>query len=215
MAIKKTARQRLLDYLQHKQVASAAEIGRALKMSAANARHHLAVLSAQGLVQVIGQQQPAGGGRPALLYTTTSQNSQHNFDRLAHVLLQQLATCSSPGEPSALMRAIAVSLAGQHGSVQGNLSQRVAQAVSRLNQMSYRARWEAHASAPRIIITHCPYAAILADHPALCQMDAFLLEELSGLAASQTARLAPNPQGLKQCIFLLSRAGHPNERFVI
>ncbi|PIW21058.1 MAG: hypothetical protein COW33_00190, partial [Anaerolineae bacterium CG17_big_fil_post_rev_8_21_14_2_50_57_27] len=44
-----TSRQKILAYIRKRQAASAADISRALEMSQANARHHLAHLEANGL----------------------------------------------------------------------------------------------------------------------------------------------------------------------
>jgi hypothetical protein len=52
---------------------------------------------------------------------------------------------------------------------------RLAAFVSELSRMNYQARWEAGAEGPRILFGQCPYAAILAGHPELCQMDRELI----------------------------------------
>ncbi len=48
--------------------------------------------------------------------------------------------------------------------------------------------------------SHCPYAAVLSDHPEMCQIDSFG-GPLFVSPIKQTARLQPNPQGLPQCFF--------------
>ncbi len=79
-------------------------------------------------------------------------------------------------------------------------------AVQQLNRLGYQARWEAHASAPRLVLGHCPYAAIIAAHPELCQMDAALLEKLARSPATQAEKLAPDNQGLLHCVFLMGKS---------
>ncbi len=199
----KTTRQRLLDYIQIKKVATPADISRALKMSAANARHHLAILISEGAVELVGQRPARTRGRPSLLYGVTRQVLQHNLDGLSNALLQDALTGTPPEKQTDLLRRLAAHISGEHESVQGNLTQRLTHGVNHLNTMNYLARWEARANAPRIVFNHCPYAAILPEHPELCQLDAFLLERLTGLSATQTARLERTPQGLTQCAFLL------------
>jgi hypothetical protein len=84
-----------------------------------------------------------------------------------------------------------------------NLTQRLAASVQRLNQMNYQARWEAHARGPRLILEHCPYAAILKSHPEMCQIDRHLLQELSGATVVQTECLALDERGAPFCRFAL------------
>jgi predicted ArsR family transcriptional regulator len=72
-----------------------------------------------------------------------------------------------------------------------------------LNELQYQARWEASAWGPRLILGHCPYAAIVSDHPELCRMDAFLLETKIGKPVEQTGKLQINDTGLPFCTFLM------------
>jgi predicted ArsR family transcriptional regulator len=70
--------------------------------------------------------------------------------------------------------------------------------------MSYQAHWEAHVENPRIMLSHCPYRAILDRHPEICQMDAYVLEALIDAPVRQIDKLSLNAKGLPQCIFLLN-----------
>jgi predicted ArsR family transcriptional regulator len=70
--------------------------------------------------------------------------------------------------------------------------------------MRYQARWEAHADAPRLTLGHCPYAAILPEHPELCALDAALLETLLGAPATQVAKLARDGRGGMYCLFVIA-----------
>jgi predicted ArsR family transcriptional regulator len=88
--MKSTTRQQILEYIQSKEVACAAEISRALHMTAANARHHLSALKDEGVVTVIGQRPSPGRGRPVDLYRLTLPLVRHNLDGLANVLLLEL-----------------------------------------------------------------------------------------------------------------------------
>jgi predicted ArsR family transcriptional regulator len=78
---------------------------------------------------------------------------------------------------------------------------RLTLAVERLNELHYQARWEAGIDGARIILGHCPYAAIIAGFPELCRMDAFLLEQRSGTPVEQVARLHPSAKGYPFCVF--------------
>ena len=76
-------------------------------------------------------------------------------------------------------------------------------AIERLNELHYQARWEASAAGPRLIMGHCPYAAIVADHPELCRMDAFLLETRLNASVEQIAKLQLSEKSLPFCAFLM------------
>jgi predicted ArsR family transcriptional regulator len=203
----KTVRQRILDHLQTKQIVSALEVSRALSMTPANARHHLAILVDEGAVKITGDRPPSGRGRPAYLYSPARQAQQHNLDRLASGLLEEFFKRLPEEEQREALRRIARRFQGEEpGKGAGSLTQRLNQAVKRLNDLHYQARWEAHAQAPRLTLGHCPFAAILPAHPELCQMDADLLEGLLGVPAQQTARLATDSRGATYCRFAMMKS---------
>jgi predicted ArsR family transcriptional regulator len=81
---------------------------------------------------------------------------------------------------------------------------RLVSVVERLNGMHYQSRWEAGAEGPRIVLGHCPYAAVISKHPELCQMDAGLLTKLLGGDVRQTAKLEIGAGGLPYCVFVLT-----------
>ncbi len=204
----KTARQILLEYLQSKKVASASELSRGLRMSAANARHHLAILLSEGAIELVGTRPGRGRGRPSQLYSLSGQANRHNLDCLADALLQEALSSIPLNERAGYLVKIARKLSGGNHPVAASRhpTQRLNHAVQVLNQMNYQARWEAHSDSPRVIFGHCPYAAIHSAHPELCQMDAVLLGELMDPEGQpRPARLAAcleiGPQGTPQCIF--------------
>lgn len=200
----KTSRQRILEFIKERKLVSADEISRSLKMSAANARHHLAALQREGVVQATGQRANQRRGRPTLLYGLAQRKQQHNLGRLAAALLAERFGALGAEEKVEAMRRVAEQLDRTPRTLSPNLTQRLAQAVSLLNEMNYEARWEARAEAPRVTFFHCPYVAILPEYPELCIMDAILIENLLAAPVTQTARLEPTPQGL-HCAFALKR----------
>ena len=82
---------------------------------------------------------------------------------------------------------------------------RLSSTIERLNEMHYQARWEAGAGGPRIVLGHCPYAAVIKNHPELCQMDAALLVILLSGEVSQTAKLETGAGGLPYCAFIFKQ----------
>jgi DeoR family transcriptional regulator, suf operon transcriptional repressor len=216
----KTSRQRVLEYIRSRKVIGVAELSRALRMTPANARHHLSILQEQGLVQVVGQVRPEGKGRPARLYSLSERVQSNNLDRLASAVLSELLAGLEPPEVEQMIgrlalrlivepepgerKALAIERPGARPAGR-SLTQAILHSVQRLNELHYQARWEAHAESPRLILGHCPYATIIADHPELCQMDARLLELMLDRKVSQSARLAPDPQGGTFCLFVLDK----------
>ncbi|HSO28006.1 MAG TPA: helix-turn-helix domain-containing protein [Anaerolineales bacterium] len=200
----KTSRQRLLDYLENRGAVTVSELSRALRMTPANARHHLNILTEQGVVAVIGQRAAPGRGRPALIYGLSESLAGHNLDGLAGVLLQLLQRLTAEEGAPAWPAQAAALLADQIDiDADAALSRRLVLAMQGLNQMAYQARWEARPGAPRVIFQRCPYAAIIADFPELCVLDSQLLAHMLNLEAVQESKLAPDGRGGKYCIFQL------------
>jgi predicted ArsR family transcriptional regulator len=211
----KTSRQKLLDYIRDHRAVTAGELSQALKMTEANARHHLDILHAQGLVQEVGRRPARGKGRPSRVFSLSEQVLGHNLDHLAMALLVEIASPLAMTDEDTWRRiARRLALASGTQLVSGEesrragtrLTQALYQAVQRLNDMHYQARWEARPDAPRVILGHCPYLAVLAGHPEICQLDAKLLEEMLGRPVEQTARLAKDAHGMNYCAFHIAQS---------
>lgn len=194
-----TARQRILEYLASHHGVTAIEIARALRVTAANIRYHLGVLIGDGRVQVLGMRPPEKRGRPQQVVALSDAALGDNLAALADALLLGWFATQTSEQQEAILRALAAQLAQPVGK--GPLSLRLARALEALNRRGYQARWEAHAAGPRVIFGHCPYAAIIARHPELCRMDAFLLENQLGQPAAQLAKLERNERGAPICVF--------------
>lgn len=209
----KTSRQRVLDYIEQHRVATIADISRAMQMTPANARHHVSILEDQGLVEVIGKRAGPGRGRPSNLYGIAEQAVGNNLSRLAGALLDELLADRTPAEVQVGIERLAARLVDDlclergESKPAGNLTQRLYSAVQCLNEMRYQSRWEARAEGPRLILEHCPYAAILEQHPELCRMDEALIEDLVGNPVRLSARLVRDARGNPHCIFLMGEKG--------
>jgi predicted ArsR family transcriptional regulator len=177
-------------------------MSQAANTTAANIRHHLAILTHEGAVEVVGERPTSKRGRPALLYTLSKQARQHNMNGLSSALLDELLKPLPPDEQEQALQRIAQHMIGAIES-KDNLTQRLYLAMRRLNEMKYNARWEAHHNAPRIILGHCPYAQILPQHPELCQVDGFIIEKLLEKPVDQTEKLAIDNQGSSYCKFVM------------
>ena len=191
-----TARQKVLTYFNKSGTASAREIARALKMSAATVRHHLRVLVSDGRLELISARGRDQRGRPEKVYSLPRAALGHNLAALSDALLTEAGA-------GIRMDALAKRLAAE-GDLSGQpLAKRLNLTVEKLNQMNYRAHWEAGSEGPRIIFGHCPYAAILEKHPELCKMDQSMLKEWMGQSAAQLFRIGK--EGSSVCVFVVGK----------
>lgn len=190
----KTARHKVLAYLNKTRAASAREISRALKMSTANVRHHLRVLVSDGRLEVSTVRMGEKRGRPEKVYSLPRAVLGDNLSVLAEALLVEAGS-------KVRMDALAKHLIGEADFASQPVGKRLNLVIENLNQRSYHARWEAGPSGPRIIFGHCPYASIIEKHPELCVMDAALLEKLMGQSAEQLTKIGRD--GSLSCVFVM------------
>ena len=190
-----TTRQRVLAYLNKTRTASVREISRALKMPAANVRHHLRVLVSDGRLDVSTGGAGEKRGRPEKVYSLPRAALGDNLSVLSHALLTETSS-------RIRVETLAKYLVGESDFAREPLTKRLNLVTEKLNQMNYHARWEAGAEGPRVIFGHCPYAAIIEKHPELCVMDAALLEQLMGQAAKPLMTIARDRS--KACVFVFT-----------
>ena len=191
-----TARQKVLTYLHKSRTASAREIARSLKMSAATVRHHLRVLTADGRLELSSVRGRDGRGRPEKIYSLPRAALGTNLAALSEALLREAGS-------GIRMEALAEHLVGNDNFAGQPLAKRLNLTVEKMNGMNYHARWEAGSEGPRILFAHCPYAAILEKHPELCQMDEAMLNDLMGQPARQISRTGK--EGSSVCVFVMGR----------
>jgi DeoR family transcriptional regulator, suf operon transcriptional repressor len=191
-----TARQKILTYFSKTRTASAREISRALKLSAATVRHHLRVLASDGRLEMVSVRGRDGKGRPEKVYSLPRSALGDNLAALSNVLLEEAASAIR-------MEGLAKRLVGEPNFASQPLVKRLNLTVEQLNQMNYHARWEAGSEGPRIIFSHCPYASIIEKHPELCRMDETMLKEWMGQPATQISKAGKD--GSSVCMFVIGR----------
>lgn len=191
-----TARQKVLAYLHKSGTASAREIARSLRMSAATVRHHLRVLTADGRLEMTSLRGRDRRGRPEKIYSLPRAALGHNLSALSDALLSESGSAIK-------MEALAWQLVGESDFAGKPLAKRLNLTVEKLNQMNYHAHWEAGLEGPRLIFGHCPYAAILGRHPELCTMDHAMLRALTGQPAVQIFKTGK--EGSSVCVFVVGR----------
>ena len=191
-----TARQKVLTYLSKNRTASARDISRALKMSAATVRHHLRVMVADGRLELSFGRGRERRGRPEKVYSLPRTALGHNLSALSDAVLVEAGSLIP-------METLARHLAADSDFSNHPIARRLNLTVEKLNEMNYHPRWEAGAQGPRLIFDHCPYAAIIEKHPELCRMDEQLLKELMGDEATQMFKIGKD--GSATCVFALGR----------
>jgi predicted ArsR family transcriptional regulator len=199
------SRQKILNFILEQQSTTVEELSKVFKVTPANIRHHLSILIEQGSVQVIGQKAAAIRGRPAQIYSATQHSNQNNLDHLTETLLSILLQDSGSDERNQVLKKIARQMVTYFKLDTYNPTRRLYSSIRILKRMNYQAHWEAHIENPRIMLGHCPYRAILDHYPEICQMDAFMLQELLDTPVKQVEKLIFNTKGLAECVFLLNR----------
>ena len=200
--MKKTTRYHLIEYMRTRKVVSAVELARVFKISAADARHHLASMEDEGVVAVVDTR-AHGRGRPTQLYRLTCDINRNNLGALCYAALSAALDGIPEHGRDAVLQKIAADLAGGFPRKDGNLTHRLAYAVRCLNEMNYQARWEAHIDAPRILISHCPYSKVASSHPEICRMDALVINKVLGQPVTLSNTTGNVETGEQLCVFRL------------
>ncbi|RCK76356.1 MAG: Iron-sulfur cluster regulator SufR [Anaerolineae bacterium] len=202
-----STREKILAFLERRGTASAIELSKALKLTSANIRHHLRILQKEGVIVPLRVGQTSGRGRPAYLYALRDQQKAHNLERLCSALLHYLRSAASSHERDIHLRSIAQELVAEKAtSTTMSITQRLIITTNILNEMSYKASWEAHREAPTIKFSHCPYASIVNSFPELCQIDRYLLETLMHLPIETLTTRETLPTGETICRFRLRQS---------
>jgi predicted ArsR family transcriptional regulator len=198
--MKQSTRLRILDHFRKHQTGSATDLSHFFGMTGANIRHHLGILESNDLIEVIGSRKE-GRGRPKNIYGLSRRVQGDGLDRLAGAILDIWLDGVSDERREPELKLLAENLAGDFDTGD-SIIKNLVRTIERLNVMHYQARWEANPSGSRIILGHCPYAAIITGHPELCKMDSFLLESMLGPSIEQSVKLQLNDKGLPFCVFL-------------
>lgn len=197
-----TMRQRIISYLsQHKGVC-AHEISMALRVTTADARHHLAYLVRTNQIQVVGTRKENKKGRPVQVYDLSEFSLGDNLPALTGFLLDMLITDTGAIGIEQIMQKLASKMLPDFFvQEEKNLTKKLAALILVLNKRGYQAKWEAHITAPRIIFDHCPYKQIIQKHPEICMLDRYILKQSLKSEILQTACLEKNLMGTESCLF--------------
>jgi predicted ArsR family transcriptional regulator len=198
-----SVRQRYLAYFRKYQTASAADIARFMNVTPANARHHLASLTADGLIEKLDTRKGVQRGRPVRIYGLSRLTRGDNLTQLVDVLLTDWLNNIGENEIEEGLSRIASQMIENGSFVSGHISKKLGFAVEQLNKKRYQARWEAHGSGPRVIFESCPYASVISNHPELCRMDTKILQNYLDGDVELVARRERGARNTPVCIFAI------------
>ena len=200
------ARRRILDYVAQHPGAEAAHIARALGSTSPAVRYHLAILRAEGRVEMAAGPRRAGRGRPRLGYRASEAITGNSLAMLAEHLLAAWPAGRGQGRSESQLVPVLARMLSEHlrsAQPESPAARSLALLVDDLNHLHYRARWEAGSEGPRMIFDHCPYAAVVDRHPELCRMDARSIGAIMHADVQQKAKIDPSGRGARSCVFML------------
>lgn len=200
------SRNKIIGYLQTHPVITVDEFSVELATTTlANIRYHLKNLLSEGMIIVSGSLPSLRRGRPVLQYSLNPAYQKNNLDILCSVALSFLFADRPQGEIQAILFNFSERIIPPPQSLSGALTQRLSRVVAALNRRHYAARWEARPDGARILFGHCPYAAIIQQHPELCQMDNHILSLSSGKDVNQIARIGEGRPANLNCVFMVNK----------
>jgi predicted ArsR family transcriptional regulator len=192
----------ILEYLNHNRSATARELSDLLQRTKADIQHHLQTLSRSGEILALSDLdagQPRRG-RPELRYRLAPVHTPNNLIQLTSGLLTiLLGLFRSPEEREKIYFEIAT-LMFPNVPPPGLTSRTLNGAVKQLDQHHYQARWEARRLGPCVMLRRCPYAAVLPEHPELCELDTVILSHLLGQKITLVSKMkSEQPDSI--CVF--------------
>lgn len=200
-----TTRERILEIITQSRIITVSELSKKLHTTVANVRYHLDPLIEDNLIEKIPPQ-TAGvqRGRPASRFRLSEKSKPNDLPQLSSDLLSILIdSARNPDERANRITEIARTRT-KGANTFGKATQRLIQTIDYLNRHAYRARWEAHRSGPEVRFSNCPFAAVLPDHPELCEVDRRMLEELLNVHVSILECYQPASGIPAVCIFALT-----------
>jgi len=154
------------------------EIAAAVELHANTTRHHLEVLSAAGLVDR-AHTAPSGRGRPRARYQAsgTAAEAYTQLEEQLEAALHGADVDEVARETARRWLATAPPVRRAH-----DLDEAVAEAVISLREVGFAAHSDEVGDT--IVVTDCPYASLIAEHPMICAVHA----ELVSRALDQTGQ---------------------------
>lgn len=178
------------------------ELAEALHLTDNAVRAHLATLERDGLVEQQGVRR--GVGKPAFIYALTPEAERlfpKAYEPVLYQLLGVLEEHHSPEQVKELLRATGRHLANTWPIPTGDLGVRVHVAAETLNSLGGLADVDEAEEAFWIRGQRCPLAALVPNHPQVCQLTEALISQLVGKPVQETCSRG----AVAQCRFAVAK----------
>jgi predicted ArsR family transcriptional regulator len=171
------------------------ELAQALDLTHTAVRAHLAALERDGLVQQRSERR--GTGKPSSVYDLTPA-AEYLFPKSYGQLLGQLLDLLIERKPAddveTLLREVGRRIAAQWMIPPGELPVRLDSAAEVLNELGGLMERETEGETLCIRGYRCPFAAVVQEHPQVCDLAETLVTELVGVPIQeQCGRTGPAP----------------------
>jgi predicted ArsR family transcriptional regulator len=194
-------RDQIIAYLEENQTTTAINLAQLLNVTVANVRYHLKILLNERIIEVIDDINLGPRGRPTRIYSLSKNERSIGLNNLLRSTLEEISQIKNNRLKENRLRKLARIIIGISETPAHSLTIKLGNAVSRLNELGYKARWEAHSTSPNIIFHNCPYSSFIDSFPVLCQLDQIILEELLGTKVIQDEKLASFQGKHPFCLF--------------
>jgi len=173
--------------LLRRSTATAGDLAAALGLTNNAVRTHLAAMERDGLVEQ--RRGPVRGvGKPAQLYALTPAADAllpKAYAPVLGVLLETLGERMAREELAELLREVGRRAAAGRGHEGAGVRMRIEAACGVLEEMGGVAEIEEDGDAVRIRGFSCPLAALVPDHPDVCQLAEAMLTEIVGVSVHE------------------------------
>jgi predicted ArsR family transcriptional regulator len=171
------------------------ELTQALDLTHTAVRAHLAALERDGLVKQRSERR--GSGKPSSVYDLT-EASEYLFPKSYGLYLDQILDILSERTPAddveTLLREVGRRIAAQWTIQNGDLHVRLEEVADVLNELGGLMEPETEGETLCIRGYRCPFAAVVQEHPEVCDLAETLVAELVGVPMQeQCGRTGPEP----------------------
>lgn len=194
-------RKQIIEYLQHHHQATASTLSRTLGVTIPDIHYHLKKLLKENMIVVSKSTEMPQRGRPVLYYHLSQTAIGNNYEKLSATFLTLVANLPPDTEQKVILQQLARWFTGTD-HLPESIPERLSSAVKFLQQWGYQPGWEAHQHGPHLFLESCPYASLVSKYPLLCNLDQYILEELTGFSAKMIRKIDSHlPHS--RCIFML------------
>ena len=158
------------------------ELAQELDLTHTAVRAHLAALERDGLVQQRSERR--GSGKPSSVYDLTPAAEYlfpKSYGQLLDQLLDVLGEHKPNGDVETLLREVGRRMAAEWTIPHGDLRMRLDASVEVLNELGGLMERETEGETLCIRGYRCPFAAVVQDHPEVCDLAETLVTELVGV----------------------------------